>query len=302
MEFEYRDNSQRRGKALIAVGLIGAIAAGALSFWAVSQAQQTARSGGAVMVPVVVAAADIPVRRPIDAAEVTVRDVPADPTTAAGIFTDPATVVGLMASVPIMAGQPIFANMLATGSSGGGLAILEPGETIAPDSENWRAVSLTVPDDRAVGGVIQAGDFVDVFVTASITVPPNLLAAGKYASDKSTKITYQNLKILQRTSQFYVLRVPIELAEEISHWQAAGSGLFSLALRPPEDARSVDASVLGETTGELIKRYALPIPQVYPGTGPIVVPTPAPSAEPTASPDAGSTETPVLEPGPTPLP
>ena len=44
-------------------------------------------------------------------------------------------------------------------AGGGGFAILEPNETVGPDSEAWRAVSLTIPDDRAVGGMLggQAG-------------------------------------------------------------------------------------------------------------------------------------------------
>ena len=84
--------------------------------------------------------------------------------------------IGLMATVPILAGQPVYANMLATGTTANGIAILQPGETVGPDSEAWRAVSLTVPDDRAVGGLIQTGDIVDVFVTASVTVPDDLSA------------------------------------------------------------------------------------------------------------------------------
>ena len=48
-------------------------------------------------------------------------------------------------------------NMLASAATGGQFSILEPGETVAPDSEAWRAVSMTVPDDRAVGGLLQPG-------------------------------------------------------------------------------------------------------------------------------------------------
>ncbi len=36
-------------------------------------------------------------------------------------------------------------------------SILQPDETVAPDSEAWRAVSITVSDDRAVGGMLAAG-------------------------------------------------------------------------------------------------------------------------------------------------
>ena len=58
---------------------------------------------------------------------------------------------------------------------------------------------------------------------------------------------------------------------------------FSLALRPDEDVRIADASRLGATTNMLIRRYGLPIPEVFPpGNGPI--PTAQPAARPTPVP------------------
>ena len=135
---------------------------------------------------------------------------------------------------------------------------------MAPDSETWRAVSLTVPDDRSVGGLVRPGDTVDVFVTTTITIPEDVALAGKYYTDKSTKLTYQDLVVLAKAGTFYVIKVPAGIAEEISHLQASGAGVFSFALRPPEDSRPVDASKLGETTNLLIQRYGLPIPQTLP--------------------------------------
>lgn len=307
MEFEYQDPSRRRGKMIIVAGVIVALVAGGLAFYVLYQARQDAQSTGTVVVPMVVAAVPIAPRVPIVDTDIVLRQVPADATTSEGTFAEPAAVLGLMATVPILAGQPIYANMLASGTTGTGLAILDPGETISPESEAWRAVSLTVPDDRAAGGLIQAGDIVDVFVTAAIVVPDDLAAKGKYTSDKSTKITYQNVKILQRAQSYYVVRVSLPVAEEISHLQAAGSGAFSLALRPTEDARTVDVTRLGETTTALIKRYGLPIPEVYPGSGPITV-APSPSASPSASPGASPSAsgapspTPVIEDPVSPAP
>ena len=43
-----------------------------------------------------------------------------------------------------------------------------------------RAGAMTVPDDRAVGGLITAGMSVDVLVSAQVNVPPDLMAEGKY--------------------------------------------------------------------------------------------------------------------------
>ena len=268
MEFEYQDPSRRRGKVIIVAGVIVALIAGGLAFFVLYQARQEAQTSGVAVVPVVVAAVPIAARIPIVETDVVLRQVPADGTNAEGVFTDPAQVVGLMATVPILAGQPVYANMLATGTTANGIAILQPGETVSPDSEAWRAVSLTVPDDRAVGGLIQTGDIVDVFVTASVTVPDDLSAKGRYTSDKSTKITYQNVSVIQRSASSYIVRVNLAVAEEISHLQATGTASFSLGLRPSEDTRIADVSGLGETTNAIIKRYGLPIPEVYPAPGP----------------------------------
>lgn len=289
MELEYKDPGRRRGKVIVALGVILALLAGAAAFYLIYQARQQAGQSSLNMVPVVVARQQIPARKPIEAADVELREVPADATNDLGVFTDPAKVIGLVPTVTILAGQPVYANFLASQSAGSEFSILEPGETVGPDSEAWRAVSLTIPDDRAVGGLVHAGSIVDVFLTAQIAVPEPLAAAGTYTSDKSTKITYQNVKILERSASYYVLRVSLAVAEEISHLQATGTTSFSLALRPTEDNRIIDVSRLGETTNRIIQRYGLPIPEVYPGTGPLpsappVAPSPSPSLSPSPSP------------------
>jgi hypothetical protein len=91
---------------------------------------------------------------------------------------------------------------------------------------------------------------------------------------------------LARATSFYVLKVPLAMAEEINHLQSTGSVVFSLALRPALDTRTVDATRLGETTSIIIQRYGLPIPEVYPrANGPLPRATlPAPSSAPSGSP------------------
>ncbi len=285
MEMEFNDG-RGRGRFVIVMGLILAVVAGGAAFFLISQAQQQAAQSGATQA-IVVAAKPIPARKPIEASDVAVRSVPVDPTNAQGVFSDPTKVIGLVPGVAILEGQPVYANFLASQAQGGEFSILEPGETIAPDSEAWRAVSLTVPDDRAVGGLVRPGDTVDVFVTATVTVPDDISALGRMYTDKSTKITYQDLVVLAKANTFYVMKVPAALAEEISHLQASGAAAFSLALRPPQDDRSVDASQLGETTNLIIQRYGLPIPQTYPsGKGVPVVPAPTAKPSPSPSPSA----------------
>jgi Flp pilus assembly protein CpaB len=286
MEMEYRDPA-KRGKFIIVLGVILALIAGGAAFFLINQAQQNAGSAGAQKVPIVVAVRVIPARKPVEADDVAVRDVPIDKTNEQGVISDPTQVVGRILAVSVLEGQMVTTNLMASAATGGQFSIVGPGETIGPDSEHWRAVSVTVPDDRAVGGLVAANATVDVFVTATVNVPQDQLDLGRYYTDKSTKLTYQNVLVLAKADTFYVLKVSEPVAEEISHLQASGTASFSLALRPDEDTRSVDASKLGETTNLIIQRYGLPIPQSYPAgkgvpSGP--VPTPFPTVRPSATP------------------
>ncbi len=281
MEMEYRDPS-KRGRWIVVAGVVLALAAGGAAFYLINQAQQQAGQGDLQKVSVVVAARPIAARQPVVAEDVSVRSVPADDTNTDAIAVrDPNEVIGQVLPITLFQGQMITKSMLNTTSGGGttGFAILDPGETIAPDSVAWRAVAMTVPDDRAVGGLITAGMTVDVLLSAQINVPQDLLTAGKYYTDKATKITYQNMLVLAKTGSGYVVKVTLEQAEEITHLVATGNAQFSMIMRPPSDVRFADASKLGETTNLIIQRYGLPIPQNYPpGNGPI--PTAAATATP----------------------
>jgi Flp pilus assembly protein CpaB len=260
MEIEYHDN-RRRAKFLVIVGIVLALVAGGGAFFLITQAQMQAGAANLPGTRVVVAVKTIAARTSIKAADVSFKDVPLDPANATGIATDVNAVIGRVPAVTIVQGQIVTTNMLASTTEGGRFSILQPDETIAPDSEAWRAVSITVPDDLAVGGMLGVGQTVDVFVTAVVSVPPELAESGKYISERSTKVTYQNILILARQDAFYVIRVALPIAEEIAHLQASGTATFSLALRPEADARAVDTTDLGETTNRIIGKYGLPIPE-----------------------------------------
>jgi len=289
MEMEYRDTS-RRGRTIIVLGLVLAVVAGGAAFFLINQAQQQAGQGELQRVSVVVAARDIPARKPIEADDLVVREVPLDATNNQGVVSRPDDLIGRVLAVTVFKDQLVTTNLIASAAGGGGFSILGPKETIGPDSPAWRAVSLTIPEAQAVGGLLQAGNTIDVFVTATVNVPQDLLTGGVYYTDRSTKITYQDLVILARSGQFYVVRATVDVAEEISHLQAAGNVSFSAALRPEQDVRTVDASRLGATTNLIITKYGLPIPEIYPaGGGPVATltplePSPSPSAGPSASP------------------
>ena len=310
MEMEYKDPS-KKGRWIVLLGVILALVAGASAFFLINSAQQQAGSTGLKTVSGYVAARPILARKAIVAEDIRLRsDIPLDATNG-GVITSPDSLIGHLLAVDATQDQLLTPNLLASGTTGLGFAILRPDETVAPDSEAWRAVSITVSDDRAVGGVLGAGMTVDVFVTASVTVPevpvvipnnpgatpaPGRSALDGFESGRSTKITYQGMKILARSGTFYILKTPLVVAEEISHMQADGSAQFSLALRPDQDARVLDVSALGATTNRIIQRYGLPIPQPYPAvTGPkpsvppipVITPAPQPSVAPSPTAAAG---------------
>ena len=89
-----RDNG-RRGRFIVILGLILAVVAGGSAFFLVNQAQQTA-SGNVQTTPLVVALRQIPARKPIEAGDVAIRQVPVDPTNLNGTFADPTKVIGLI--------------------------------------------------------------------------------------------------------------------------------------------------------------------------------------------------------------
>lgn len=292
MELEYRDES-RRGKFVVVVGIILALFAGGAAFYFVSQAREQAGQANLQRVPVVVAVRAIPARTVITAADVAVREVPLDPSNANGVANQIEAVVGRIPVVTVLQNQIVTTNMLASSTEGGQFSILGPDEVVTGGSEAWRAISMTVPDDLAVGGLIEAGSTVDVFVTAVINVPDDVVAQGRYYTDRTTKITYQDMLILAREGEFYIMRASLAVAEEIAHMQATGTTTFSFALRPEIDTRLVDASGLGVSTNELIQKYGLPIPEEYPKSStPISNPIPLPARQADPSPEPSAAPTP----------
>jgi Flp pilus assembly protein CpaB len=298
MEMQYKDPS-RRGRFIVVIGIFLALATGGAAFFVINQATQQIGGAGAQKVAVVVALRTIPARKVIEATDVVVREITVDATNALGIVSTPDKVIGRVPAVTILEGQMVQTNLLASSSEGGQFTILGPDETVAPDSIQWRAVSIMVPDDRAVGGLLLPNQTVDVLTTATINVLTTNDTVGKegYYTDKSTKITYQDLVILAKAGNFYIIKTPLDVAEEISHLQASGTATFSMVLRPDIDTRQVDSTNLGTTTNEMIKRYGLPIPVVYPpAQGPIPTPQPTPTATPTPSPAASGS--PATSPAP----
>jgi Flp pilus assembly protein CpaB len=282
MDIEYTDD-RRRSKLLVGFGIVLALVAGVGAYYAVSTARQSS-TASASRLQGVVALQAMKAREPIKAEQVQVQDIALDPANVAGVATDVTQVVGRVPAVAILQGQIVTTNMLAS-SSNAEFSILEPDETVGPDSEYWRAIALTVPDDLAVGGTLEAGQTVDVFVTAVVGVPEDLAETGRYYTDRATKIVYQRALILARDGAFYIMRATLPVAEEIAHLQASGTATFSFALRPDVDTRVADTEDLGQTLNEIIEKYGLPYPENLDGR-PASRPAPTPTPEPSPSADA----------------
>jgi Flp pilus assembly protein CpaB len=227
--------------------------------------------------------------------------VPDDPawTVAA---TSVSEVVNQVALVDIPLGAPVLKTMIS--GSTDRVPILAADETVGPDSPIWRAVSITVPAERAVGGLIGTGDRVDIIVTMApqlydptgglvgVNDPGHPALFGQVYSDSTTKVTLTDIEVLQATadSSVYILKVDEHQAEQIAHIQSSLNNQFTLTLRPQADTRSFDPAGYGQTNNSLFNLYAFPIPvqinvaaSASPG-----LPTPSPSVLPSGSPPAES--------------
>lgn len=311
MELEFTDRSRRR-RLLMMIGIIMALLAGSTAFFLGNQ--KSADAEPAAMRSVLVAADTIPARTVILSSMLVNRKVPEDPSLALAI-TDPAQVLGLVTAVTIYPDQPITPNLLATSEVGQVFSILSPTETISPYSPVWRAVSLTVPRDRAVGGMVGAGQRVDIIATVPVTVQVEdqngQFVEGTtldgYTSAESTKVSLTDIEVLQREidGDIYVFKVDLHQAEQLAVLQGAASS-FSLALRPEGDNRIIDRTGYGETVNRVLEQYVFPLERIlqidrYPKNDTEVVPEGSPTALwPQADPAAVASPEPSLVPGASP--
>jgi Flp pilus assembly protein CpaB len=303
------------------VGVIMALVAGATAFMMGNQGKVAAEPESVPTRQILVATTTIPARSIIDSTQLLLREVPDDPSLASAI-SDPGQIMGLVTAVTIYADQPITPNLFATTEAGQEFSILGPSETISPFSPAWRAVSLTIPMERAVGGLVSPGQHVDIIASVPIAIKiedeNGQMVEGTtldgYYSDASTKITLADVEVLTKVPEtnVFVLKVDLHQAEELA---ALSTAQFDLALRPPSDNRVVDRTGYGETLNRVIEQYGYALPRViqvdrYPQPQEEVVPEgsptvawpdpePVPSIEPGASP---APDVPVAEPSPAPSP
>jgi Flp pilus assembly protein CpaB len=262
VELEYSDRNSRRSNVYIAAGVVVALVVAATVFVALQQSGLTA-DRNVEMRDVVVALRDIPARKAIEEADVTVRSVAADPTNETA-FARLDEVLGRVAGIPVSTGQLVTRNVLASTTEGQAFSILDPGAEFDPGGPDWRAVSLTVADANAVGGTLVAGHVVDLIVTMPLN--PEVGQTEEGADEQaatvipgpSTKVTLQAVTILARTGAVYIVRSDLETAEKIAELLAVG-GTFTMALRPTEDDRTADTE--GSTVDRLVEEFGFPVPE-----------------------------------------
>ena len=216
---------------------------------------------------VVIAVREIPARTTITAEDLAMREVPIDATNSQA-YTATADVVDRVSAVAIPAGQMVTPNLLASEQANQGFQLL-PGNEDDPDGPPVRAGAIQVPDAHAVAGSVQPGQRVDIVATVGITPSTEGAeapaeggaeegAGTTVASGPSTKVTLQNITVLARAGDIYILNLNLEQAEDLAEMQAAG-GTFTLVLRPEGDDRTAETD--GATLAELIEQYGFQLPR-----------------------------------------
>lgn len=268
MELEYSDRNSRRSKVYIAVGIVVALLVAATVYIAL-QASGLTDQGEVEMRQVVVAAIEIPGRKTIEETDVVMRNVPVDPVSDTA-FASLDEALGRIVAVPVMPGQLITPNLLASTDQGATFSILPPGEEFSETMPDLRAVSMTVPDDRAVGGTLTPGQPVDLIATLGVAPSEEEPVEGEEGEEPtpadgpqrvagpSTKTTLQQLDILVRNGSLYILRTDLATAEKITQLQAAGAQ-FTFVLRADEDERVAETE--GSTLDRLLEEFEFPVPE-----------------------------------------
>jgi Flp pilus assembly protein CpaB len=216
--------------------VVAVLAAAGTYFYA--SVARTAPPTDAPMVDVLVAARDIEARSALGPNDIKIVKLPRD-SAPANALRDANTASGMVTTVGLSTNEPVLSTKIAQPGTGGNIAVLPPGQTVSSSSPGYRAMSLNVPDSNAAGGLIAAGDHVDILYTLSVTEPTR--------TDFVGRIVIQDIPVLAKTITVYTLRVDVAIAERIAALQASG-GTLQLLLRAPGDARPAGTAGASFTT------------------------------------------------------
>jgi pilus assembly protein CpaB len=256
-----QDGSRRRARLILIVGVALALVAGVGTFVYASGA----KSDQPVAVPtvaVLVAAREIPAKTTLTSADVKLQEFNLDAKPAAAM-TVAEEALGKVTVQSISVGEPILPSKFSDPKAPA--FVVMPASFIGPDgapvvnSPNYRAMSITVPDQNAVGGTILAGDIVDMVFTLQFDPQTKLQRpTPQQAVDFSSKIILERLPILARLAQVYTIRVDALTAERISYLQSSG-GQIAFLLRAPKDERASGST--GATFGDIYTNFRVKIPE-----------------------------------------
>ena len=248
----------RRSILLIFISLALATAAAVLANRWVSNRAAAVDASRPQQVSVVAAATDIPFGATIEARHLKKIDVVARERPP-GSFTDPAQVVGKVATSEILTNEVLLERRFVIPGPGSPLAAV-----LAP---NMRAVSVRVDDVVGVGGFILPGNRVDVVAartTGERAYAETILSNVKVLAVDQQASADKNAPVVVRA---VTLEVSPDGAEELA--RAKQLGALQLSLRNPAD-RSVHAVA------------AEPAPEEKPIVVAEAAPAPVPAAAPAA--------------------
>lgn len=271
-----RQNSVRPAARWGTLGLaLGAGLAAALLAFVLVRSRMASGSAAPALVPVVVAAHDIPARTRLTAALLKVRSVP--PTGAPdGSIASPADLAGRVVLRPVLTGKAITVPMVAASGAALGMAFALP--------PSQRAVTVALDPADGVDEFARPGDHVDILATDE----PGLAPA-------ETRTVLQNVALLAVGSQTSSeqdtsptasggashVTVAVSPAQAQALVLAAARGKLHLALRPADDAGAVSLSALPAPARAAEEaRPAPPHPARKPQPKPAVIQAPAPAPLP----------------------
>ena len=259
---------RRRARIILILGVLLALGAGAGTFFYASSAQTAAPAPEEPKVEVLVAARELPARTALTAADVKVARIATDaaPPTA---LKDPKDAVGKILVANVSINEPLMPTKFAAVDRA--FTVFPVGEQLQPGSPNYRVMTITVPDNFAVGGILVAGDNVDIMYVFSFDPATKLLlpqgatggaagAAGqqRITQDTVAKVILGPMQILSRTATVYTIRVDVALAERIAYIQTSG-GTLQFLLRAPQDDRAITTT--GATFSSVYTQFRFPLPE-----------------------------------------
>lgn len=253
---------KRRARIILILGVLLALGAGAATFFYASSAQTAAPAPEEPKVEVLVAARELPARTALTAADVKVARIAVDaaPPTA---LKDPKEALGRVLLANVTVNEPLLPTKFAATERA--FTVFPIGEQLQPGSPNYRVMTITVPDNFAVGGILVPGDTVDIMYVFSFDPALRLVqqtganpATQRTTQDTVAKVILGPMQILSRTTTVYTIRVDAALAERIAYIQAAG-GTLQLLLRAPQDDRGVTTT--GATFQTVFQQFRFPIPE-----------------------------------------